>query len=161
EYVDHVYIQFLGKLSSEFQKFQEPNRLLGRESVGPREFRATLDSLVAEIIRHPAREVCLSPHDENHELHLHRMSQLKKIFQSDMFVEVSSKEVIKRLKEPVAAIAAGMAAIWATFFQFMATPKAAKLGFSGVIVFCVGIIAYIMKDRIKDQGRALITKKIT
>jgi hypothetical protein len=89
-----------------------------------------------------------------------KLSQMKKFFQSEMFVEVNQLEAIKRLNEPIAAGAAAFAALWAAVFESFSNPRLSGFGFKGIFVICLSIALYALKDRLKDRFRSVFIKKI-
>lgn len=94
------------------------------------------------------------------ELKLLRLSQIKKFFQSQMFIEVARKETIRRFSEPAAAGAAAFAAMWAGAFEYFSQPQMRSVGFQGTVVLCTGVALYVLKDRLKDKFRAVFTRKL-
>ena len=70
------------------------------------------------------------------EQHYLRLSQLKKFFQSTMFVDVSRTQLVRKIAEPAAATAAGLAALWAAIFQQFQQPGMIRFGLSGITFLC-------------------------
>lgn len=130
--------------------------------VGLTHLIGVLDQLQASEAKAQVGYVCESSLTETErELRLLQGSQLKKFFQSDMFVEVTRKKMIQRISEPLAAAAAGFAALWAAIFQRMASPAWIDVGFQGLFVLCLGIALYVLKDRAKDHLRAFFTRRVS
>jgi hypothetical protein len=121
----------------------------------------TLSQLKAEevlLARSKARDL---RDERERELHLVRLSQLKKFFQSDMFIDIARRESLKRFSEPLAAGAAAFAALWAVLFQRWADPSWVEVGFRGAFVLSSAIAFYVLRDRLKEIGREFITRKLS
>lgn len=89
-----------------------------------------------------------------------RLSHMKKFFQSEMFIDVSKRQGIRKLSEPLAALAASFAALWAALFERFANPNWVDVGFRGLFVICLGIALYVLRDRLKDQLRIYLVEKL-
>jgi hypothetical protein len=77
-----------------------------------------------------------------------------------MFVEVSRSRVIKNFTEPIAATAAGAAALWAALSQWLLRPEFKDVGLQGATLLFCGVMAYILKDRVKDRGKHFLNRKL-
>lgn len=158
EYVHHLYIDFLMNLGREHQTMRTPEGDLHSpwENLGVR---------IAELRTREARAAQGAAGSEfasevTHELRLLRLSQIKKFFQSQMFIEVVRKETIRRFSEPAAAGAAAFAAMWAAAFEYLSQPQMRSVGFQGLVVICSGVALYVLKDRLKDKFRAVFTRQL-
>ena len=92
--------------------------------------------------------------NESHYLYL---SNLKKFFQSDMFLESKQHDNIKKWSEPLAALAAGLAAFSVGYFESF-THHTWQL--SGVVIVGLGAVMYAFKDRAKDKLRTVMNNLI-
>ena len=158
QYVHNLYTDFLVKL------FQEQNSMAAPEE--NRELWQQLQQTLQRLRQTEARNFQqFAEHRDNdetvaEELRLLRLSQIKKFFQAQMFIEVQRKDTIRRFSEPAAAGAAAFAAMWAGAFEYFSQPRLHAVGFKGVVVICVGVAVYVLKDRLKDQFRGVFTRKL-
>lgn len=87
-----------------------------------------------------------------------RLSSLKKFFQSTSFVDGTGEEYVKKFKEPVASLSAMFAAIAAaTAGALISEASVVRLGAGSLGLVAIGIFFYVMRDRLKDRGKALFT----
>jgi hypothetical protein len=97
------------------------------------------------------------------ELYLDRASRLKKHFQEVLFLEQESFQVAERAYHWIAAFVAVLASTWAFAWQtaLMRRSNAAATLSSGVVVVALmaGLV-YATKDRIKEIGRAWMTRRV-
>lgn len=88
------------------------------------------------------------------------LSQLKKFFQADMYVDVARKRMSKRFTEPLAAIAAASAgAVSLLVQQIGVKPALISVGSTGIMVAGFGVALYVLRDRLKDQGKNFLREK--
>lgn len=164
EFISSLYIQYLSKLNQGVQRIEK------------NQFREELQNLMYNLQTHEAehRRKCgyhsstspLSAEDSSDknrliENELIRLSQLKKFFQSSLFFDVTYKDAAKAYTQPVAAGAAALAAIWAIVFQQMNTPGAMDFGLKGVSFISISVVAYVLKDRIKEWAKTTFAQKAT
>lgn len=160
EYIHHLYMDFLAHLSRAQAEMAAP------ENEPLKSRWLSLAELISKLRWAEAKSfTCFEesgPQDEEvaHELKLLRLSQIKKFFQSQMFIEVSRKETIRRFSEPAAAGAAAFAAMWAGAFEYFSQPQMSSVGLQGSIVICSGVALYVLRDRLKDKFRTAFTKKL-
>ncbi|MGE0764657.1 MAG: hypothetical protein AB7N80_15380 [Bdellovibrionales bacterium] len=160
QYMHNLYTEFLIKLCQEQSAMAAPE---GEAAQGEWQ---RLQMAVARLRQTEARRFqsfeLQEEGDEQtaEELRLLRLSQIKKFFQSQMFIEVHRKETIRRFSEPAAAGAAAFAAMWAGAFEYFSQGRMQAVGLKGVVVICIGVALYVLKDRLKDQFRAVFTKKL-
>lgn len=145
EYVSHLFIQYLGKLRVELDRGRGDGRLCIEKAL------ATLQAAELEHRRRHGFPLDLGESLGDREAHLVRISQLKKFFQSTLFLDVSPQPVNSRISETGAATAAGLAAVWMAFFQRNFDPGSAAVVSSGVF-------AYILKDRIKEWVKKVVAR---
>jgi hypothetical protein len=93
---------------------------------------------------------------ENHLLHL---SQLKKFFQSKMFVEVTRHNPIKNLTETSAIVGASGAGFVAAMLQRILNPSDIRYASSTVALICLGVVFYTLRDRMKDWVKSAFHRK--
>lgn len=99
--------------------------------------------------------------DAAQEIRLLRQSQIKKFFQSQMFMEVQRTETLRRFSEPAATGAAAFAAIGAAAFEYMSRPGLHGVGLQGAMVLGTGVALYVLRDRLKDKFRSVFTSKLS
>lgn len=89
-------------------------------------------------------------------------SHLKKYFQSRMYLDIGRKNAVKKFMEPLAAIAAASAgAIAMLVQQFSMKPILVSAGSTGIAVAGCGIALYVLRDRLKDQGKTYLKNKVS
>ncbi len=159
QYVHSLYTDFLIRLGAEHESIKLA-------------LQAETEALWVELKStiHDLRQVEARAYQQAHlqwdvdevtqELSLLRLSQIKKFFQSQMFIEVDRKETVRRFSEPAAAGAAAFAALWAAAFEYFSQPQLQGIGLQGTMVICTGVAFYVLKDRLKDKFRSVFTKKL-
>jgi hypothetical protein len=115
-----------------------------------------------ESVFHMKRGYHAQMRDETErEDYLIHMGQLKKFFQSETFVDVNQKAAAKKFTEPIAAVAAGSAAFLATLVEKKKDAQWVSFSYRGVFVLWLGVVGYVLKDRLKDLFRNFFNKKIS
>lgn len=158
EYLSQAYIQYLNTFRTELERIPMPAAL---ENSGYKlEHKRTvevLDKLQSEEARYRVRFGSCATGTETElerEARLLRLSQLKKFFQSKSFVDVTRQHPATKFTESTALVgtagAAGIAALlqfwfWDTRYSNTAT--------SAFIVLTVGVILYVLRDRLKDKAK--------
>ena len=128
----------------------------------------TLKAMILDVLRlHDAHAqvagyMMLTPSSSNSEKEkfIHRKGELKRRIWEVLFLEIRTVPLFAVQRQIGAMIAAGLAATWALVAQFLlivrlSQPEALAdgLGISGLVFLSAGILAYIIKDRIKEIGR--------
>ena len=155
-YASHLLVSYLAGVHAELEKMRNASVKLDLSK-----YQAGWEALGSMLTSLQSREAASAPHLEDEgerELHLVRLSHMKKFFQSDMFVEVARRQSLQRFSEPAAASAAIFAAIWAAIFQEAVNPQWVHVGFRGVFVICMGIVFYAFRDRLKEILRRSLTR---
>lgn len=88
----------------------------------------------------------------NNEDYVYRLGLLKKYCSSVLFLDIRRQRARRHWQELFFAIAAGIAMAFATVVAFWAQARYPTLGFRLFLIF---VVAYMLKDRIKDAMRAL------
>ncbi len=95
------------------------------------------------------------------EQYIRRRGELKRRMWSILFLDLRSVPIFTFQQQFGAMIAAGLAALWAALAQIMLVREAfirdqtnELLGISGLIFLLLAVLAYIVKDRIKEIGRS-------
>jgi len=94
------------------------------------------------------------------EQRLLRQSQLKKFFHSALVVETVAGPGARGTAETVAAAGAGLAAIWAALFQQWHATELASVGVPGAALIGSGVLAYVVKDRLKEWARHSLRRRV-
>gem|GEM_PF-4414657 len=95
--------------------------------------------------------------DENYSL---RTNYLKKYFQSHLAANLTQQESLKRVSEPIAALAAGLAALIVSLVERQTQSDLLNVSLKGLALILIGTVFYVLKDRFKDWWRDYITSKI-
>ena len=110
-----------------------------------------------------SRFMVISPNDDKkfRERYMRRRGELKRRMWSVLFLDLRSVRIFTFQQHFGPMIAAGLAALWAALAQIMLVREAILkdhpnelLGISGVIFLLLAVLAYIVKDRIKEIGRS-------
>ena len=126
------------------------------------------ESIMAVLAAHDARArdsgfMMPSPTSTNadKERFIHRRGELKRHIWEVLFLEIRTVPLFAVQRQLGAMIAAGLAATWALVAQFMIILRIAQekdladgIGLSGLVFLSAGILAYVIKDRIKEVGRS-------
>ncbi|HEY8039172.1 MAG TPA: hypothetical protein VIF15_05230 [Polyangiaceae bacterium] len=98
------------------------------------------------------------------ESYIERSSRLKKHFQEVLFLEPETYQVAQRLHNWVAVFVAVVASTWAFAIQILLMNRAptttSQVGSGLVVLAVLGGLAYAVKDRIKEIGRAWISGNV-
>lgn len=166
EYVHHLYVESLGKIKDDYLKLKrqtsETNIPVYQGSWS--DFESKLKELQREETQYQIKHrvtIKQVTQQENGELLIVRLGQMKKFFQSKMFVQVLKKQTMKTLSEPTAAIAASFAAISAGLVQHFGSSKVVDYSLSGLSIGFFGMALYVLRDRLKDIGRNYIINKVS
>jgi hypothetical protein len=161
EYICNLYLKYLSDLETELskcpvQRFQSAEYHRAQEQIA--QMLATLRH--AEASRMHSKGVPIPPPtDEQRESYLVRLSQLKKFFQSKMFVDVARQPSDKRIAETTAFVGTALAGLSAASFQYLYYPSSDELAVSGVFLLGLGVFVYTVRDRIKDWLKSTLAKK--
>ncbi len=92
----------------------------------------------------------------------YKVRLLKKYFQKSLFVNVEAERFAPKVLQPIAGLAAGAAALWAGFFQLAQTDHRFILGtgITPIGLLSIGVVAYVVKDRIKDTLKAKLAGRV-
>jgi hypothetical protein len=155
EYFSHLYVQYLGDLTSTAR---------GSEALAP----VVADIHVLATAEAAEREKCGFMLDDRGgpealqemELYPRRIGILKKYFQSPLFVREATSSLQKRLMLPVYALSAGLAALFFIMIQtYNSKTFEQRMGFNSALVLTLAIVAYVVRDLSKDLFRAYLFKR--
>ncbi|MFI5205481.1 MAG: hypothetical protein ACHQVK_00925, partial [Candidatus Paceibacterales bacterium] len=99
---------------------------------------------------------------EAREEYLYKTGLLKKYFQRVLFIQVKTSPIAKRVFQPLAALAAGLAAVWAGLFQQAQNSSSLirQFGLTPTWILTIGVMAYIVKDRIKEWTKIYLLGRV-
>lgn len=165
EYVHHLYVESLGKIKEDYFKLktQVVESHLSLYERNWQLFENKLNELQKEETYYQVKHrVTLNQvtQQDNGELLIVRLGQMKKFFQSKMFVQVLKKQTMKTLSEPTAALAASFAAISAGIIQHYGSNRVVDYSLSGLSIAFFGMALYVLRDRLKDIGRTYIINRV-
>jgi hypothetical protein len=161
EYLNHVTMQSFAELASAFER-TKATHLERKERVdlsGPwsRFSRCFVELCKREVQLQKAQ--VLEERSESPSDLVYRMSQYKKFFQSQMFIDVEKKATIRQLSEPLAIMGALTSGLGAAGIEFFSRPGWWGFGLKSTFVVSFGILLYVLRDRVKDQAKAFFTRK--
>lgn len=96
--------------------------------------------------------------DKNNSLVLAQRNILKKIIESDLFLQITKKVDGSLIIQFYYGLAAAIAMLFATIVSFIASQKYENYTFSLLTIL---VISYVFKDRIKDIMRAYLTSNMS
>ncbi len=157
EYCLYIFLDCLATVKHTFD-------LLKKSKITQRDAEKLLDAFIAEKRQMAVEKYKFYP-DENSpteilESYVVRRSFLKKRMQSVLYLDVRQKPLFYIQQQFGPMIAAGIAAAWWIFAELtlikMSTSGRLSLqniSASGLIIISAFILAYVLKDRIKETGR--------
>lgn len=166
EYVSQLYVQYLVRLRAELDKIgcpAHPEIDKSAYAIERAKLEAKLDRLQSLEARHRAQFGIAAPHDEteiDRERRLIRLSHLKKFFQSKTFLEVSRHQSARKISESTATIGTAFAAIVAALIERYSRPEVTDVAINGLVVVAMGVIFYVLRDRLKDRVKAIFHRKV-
>ena len=89
----------------------------------------------------------------------YRLGVLKKEMQRALYVDTRSGRIDPFFRNSAAMVAAGLAATWATLAQ-VPLLQGGLSGSQSTLLFSAAVGAYVLKDRIKEWSRVMLTKKL-
>ena len=125
----------------------------------PKKARAALlDAINSETLYRDANKYPSVPrHNSDNEVMLYRMSALKKIMSSILFLKTQTRREGVYLEQLSMGLAAGIAMAFATAVAFLGQNRLGNLSFT---FFVTLVVAYIFKDRMKELTRIFIYRKL-
>lgn len=166
QYIHHLFVESLANLKDEHERlkisFPLPSSITFR--IDRDNFSEKIKSLLnQENYYQDKYHTSLKEMTEKSksELLIVRLGQMKKFFQSDMFINVSKKHTLARFVEPASAVAAAFAALIYGVAQYYSQPGAMGYSLGGVSIILIWVALYVIRDRLKDHGKAYLTEKIS
>ena len=89
----------------------------------------------------------------------YRLGVLKKEMQRALYVDARAGRIDPFFRNSAAMVAAGLAATWATLAQ-VPLLQGGLSGSQSTLLFSAAVGAYVLKDRIKEWSRVVLTKKL-
>ncbi len=141
EYVSYAYIQYLATQ---------------RAAIADEEIKYILDRAQEDEALH-RQEIGIPDErrmsDEEREQRLVHLSLIKKIFQSQGFLNVTRQPVITKFSETTAVAGTACAGAIAAIVQRYNQPTLSALTLNGFLLICFGVFLYVLRDRIKDYAK--------
>lgn len=97
--------------------------------------------------------------DLERERHLIRLSQLKKFFQSKTFIDVAKTQAAKKITESTALVGTAIAGVSAAVLEQWGRKNVATVASQGLMLVSLGVILYVIRDRMKDWARNKLHEK--
>ncbi len=166
EYIHHVFIESLGKIDYEISRLQKNVAETDKPKFveGWRQMHLQLSLLQKKEV-HFQKKHNLTPSnlksEDSSELLLVRLGQMKKFFQSKMFIDVQKSQSLKKFSEPTAALAACFAGITAAIIQQFGNPAFFQLSLQGISLLFFAMGLYALRDRIKDFAKTYLNARIS
>lgn len=161
EYTGNLYLEYLSELESELGKVPA-ERFTGIEYRSAAENLSdvlkNLRQAEATMLARTGFGAGAGATEEARENYLVRLSQLKKFFQSKMFIDISRRPADKRIAETTAFVGTALAGLSAASLQLLYRPTSDEVAFSGFLLG-FGVVVYTLRDRIKDWLKATLAKK--
>lgn len=165
EYASGQFVQYLAQIGNQLQS-------VGQESLsGPaRQTQRQLERIVVRLLHRllqgeaKFRRNHLGLYDEalsglEQEKLVVRQGQLKKFFQSSMFIDIARQSPDKKLNETTALLGTIVAGIAAAMLQELYANKLSNLALPGALLVCAGIGIYVIRDRLKDWAKSQLSSK--
>ncbi len=165
QYIHHLFVESLAKLKEDherlkisFPQFSSLKFRIDRDAFGEK-----IKSLLREEAYYQKKHHSSEPLTEKSqtELLIVRLGQMKKFFQSEMFINVSKRQTLARFVEPASALAAAFAALIYGVAQYYSQPGALGYSLGGMYLILIWVALYVIRDRLKDHGKAYLTEKIS
>ncbi len=86
------------------------------------------------------------------------LSQMKKFFQSALFVDIQKRSGVEKLQEPAAVAGTALAGVTAASMQMLSENSGWHMSASSTMLFTLGVVLYVFRDRLKDWARAQLQK---
>jgi hypothetical protein len=124
--------------------------------------RLAMAALAAEETRYRQRYgyLTLTERDGAGEYFVYRSSLLKKAIQSALYLDMREVEVDPFVRNAVGAVAAALAAIWATALAMKLPAISGLPTGTKLLVFMAAVVAYVLKDRIKAVTNELLVPRL-
>lgn len=165
QYTHHLFVEALAKLKDDHERLRLSFPQLSSLSfrIDQDNFAGKIKSLLHEESyyqkkHHTAKVITEKSQGE---LLIVRLGQMKKFFQSQMFINVSKKHTLARFVEPASAIAAAFAALIYGVAQYYSQPGTLGYSIGGIYIIMIWVALYVIRDRLKDHGKAYLTEKIS
>ncbi len=124
--------------------------------------RLAMAALASEEARYRQRYgyVTLPEREGAGEYFVYRSSLLKKAIQSALYLDMREVEVDPLVRNAVGAVAAALAAIWATALAIKLPAISGLPTGTKLLVFAAAVLAYVLKDRIKAVTNEMLVPRL-
>jgi hypothetical protein len=155
EYISQLYVQYLAMIRAELERLQKPASLSAPAYENARrKLEKLLDVFQTEEAKYRSRFASASGADETdleRERRLVRLSHLKKFFQSKSFVDITREHAAQKFSESTATAGTALAGI---IYMILLQFSQSRVAMSGFFFFFVGVVTYVLRDRMKDWAKA-------
>ena len=164
EFLSYVYIQYLATVRFELDSTEltAEVKLSSEYQAARNKLEVCMNELQEKEAAHRYRVgLRFDPEEteKERELRLMKLSHLKKFFQSKSFVDFSTKNSVKHIHETLATIGTLLAALAVAGLESFKEHGATQVTFKGLFVLSFGVIAYVLRDRLKDWTKQTLNKK--
>ncbi|MGE3973255.1 MAG: hypothetical protein AB7F59_01880 [Bdellovibrionales bacterium] len=162
DFITQAFIQYLGQMQIALEQGQAQGKGTHFAELH-QELISKMKSIQLREVEYSQKKKKMEPNSTplQGEAYLHHMGQLKKFFQSRMFLDVTRKPSAQKISETMALVGATCAGSWAMLFQKLNRPDLFGVAFQGLFIFCFGVIVYVLRDRIKDWARERLSQRAT
>ncbi len=164
EFLSYVYIQYLAAVRFELDSTELTEEV--KSNLDYQSARSKLEICMSELQEKEAAHryrvgLRFDPEEteKERELRLMKLSHLKKFFQSKSFVDFTTKNNVKRIHETLATLGTLLAALAVAGLESFKDSGATQVTFKGLFLLSFGVIAYVLRDRLKDWTKQLLNKK--
>ncbi len=166
EYLSNFYVKYLGKIRIAFDSV-DPVARERADCASYREVCKVFDFSLSVLQREEAayrtrfpQRVERAQTAEEQEHSVVRLSQLKKFFQSRMFLDVALHSPSHRFLETTAVAGTAIAGLCWALVQFWNRPDLVQTTNQGIFVIGFAVATYVLRDRIKDRAKASLHKRV-
>lgn len=164
EYLSHLYVQYLGSIRGELDRCATPKG--AEDDLNYVRARGTVEKTLVCLQEDEAlRRLQFGVRSADEETELERekrvvrLSHLKKFFQSKTFIDVTRQQSAKKISESTATIGTAAAAAVAAAIETYGRGAVTHFAWQGVAVVSVGVIFYVLRDRLKDHMKKVFHQK--
>lgn len=166
EYLSNFFVKYLGKLRTAMSEVdplarEKANCETYREAWAEFERKLGLFQKEEAVYRQKFTErLEVAASSSAQEASVVRLSQLKKFFQSRMFVEVTRHSPSSRFLETSAILGTALAGTCWAVCQFYNRPDLVQTTNQGFAVLAFAVLTYVIRDRIKDRAKLSLHKRL-
>ena len=166
EYLSNFYVHYLSKLRSTLEEMDPQSK----EKADSEEYRRAWDLFdlgLQDLQKQEAVYRQKFPERVEHasnaaaqESAIVRLGQLKKFFQSRMFVDVALHSPSSRFAETTAVLGTALAGLCWAGVQVFNRPDLAATANPGSFFLGFAVLTYVLRDRIKDRAKVSLHRRV-